>query len=51
MDAQTQREYPGAKPNEVATLVVNGMYFSAPPSSVMNSRRFTANGSRASTER
>jgi prophage tail gpP-like protein len=28
VDGQTQREYPGANPNEIATLVVNGMYFS-----------------------
>jgi prophage tail gpP-like protein len=28
MDAQTQTEYPGVKPDEVATLVVGGQYFS-----------------------
>ena len=26
--AQTQREYPGAKPNEIATLIVGGRYYS-----------------------
>lgn len=26
--AQTQREYPGANPNEIATLVVGGIYYS-----------------------
>jgi prophage tail gpP-like protein len=28
MDAQTQPNYPGVNPNEVATLVVGGLYFS-----------------------
>jgi len=28
MDAQTQRDYPGANPNEIATLVIGGMYYS-----------------------